>query len=287
MLTLRLYVPGFGRVLGKLFAKSQNEHQATVKDMVRKRINKTEYDHRGDFMDHIMRAKTAQAELTDAELAANADLLMIAGSETTATLLAGVTYLLLSNPFKLHRVITEVRSAFSTAESITFATATSRLPYMLACLTEALRLYPPVPIVIFRETLPTQPAGTLISGHTVPPNTKVGVPQLAAYHSSRNFHRPTSFLPERWLPAATQDATSEFYADRRDVHRPFSTGPRDCIGRNLAFHEMRIIMARLLWEFDLALEDEEEMNGGWRDQKVRIFWDKKPLMVRLKKRRDV
>lgn len=66
------------------------------------------------------------------------------GSETTATLLAGVTYLLLSNPHALQKLTEEVRSTFSDESEINM-TSVNQLTYMLACLNEAMRVYPPVP----------------------------------------------------------------------------------------------------------------------------------------------
>ena len=78
-------------------------------------------------------------------LAANASLLIIAGSETTATLLSGATYLLLKHPEALKKLTEEVRSTFKSEEEIILSSVSS-LEYMLACLNEAMRVYPPVPI---------------------------------------------------------------------------------------------------------------------------------------------
>ena len=111
--------------------------------------------------------------------------------------------------------------------------------------------------------------------------TRVGVHQLAAYHSPLNFHDPLSFHPERWLPEEYNDSSSPFHDDRRDVHKPFSYGRRDCIGRNLAFLEMRLIIALLVWNFDLELG---EGMDGWEKQKIFGLWEKPPLKVHIRKR---
>ena len=68
-------------------------------------------------------------------LLGNASVLVIAGSETTATLLAGVTYLLLRHPEAMKKVVDEVRSSFKSEEDITL-TSVGNLTYMLACLNE-------------------------------------------------------------------------------------------------------------------------------------------------------
>lgn len=63
------------------------------------------------------------------------------------------------------------------------------------------------------------------------------------------------------------------------VFNPFSTGPRDCIGKNLAYAEIRLIMSRLLWNFDIELVDGYEK---WNEnQRVFFVWQKGPLMVKL------
>lgn len=98
------------------------------------------------------------------KLEANASLLIIGGSETTATLLSGVTYLLLTNPATLDRLTEEVRSAFSNGQEIDLISV-SKLTYMLACLDEALRMYPPVPQGLPR-VVPR--GGGVIAGHAVP-----------------------------------------------------------------------------------------------------------------------
>jgi cytochrome P450 len=74
------------------------------------------------------------------------------------------------------------------------------------------------------------------------------------------------------------DPTSPFFHDRREVHRPFSVGPRDCIGRNLAYHEMRLIMAKILFNFDMKLHSSCD---SWDNQRVFGIWEKPPLKVYL------
>jgi len=106
-------------------------------------------------------------------LRTNASLLVVAGSETTATLLSGVTFLLLSNPDKMTKLVEEVRSSFKSDDEITLLSV-GNLHYMLACLNEALRCYPPVPIGMPREV---PKGGAQIAGHPVP--EKVGFASVA------------------------------------------------------------------------------------------------------------
>lgn len=75
---------------------------------------------------------------------------MVGGSETTATLLSGLTYLFLTNPDKMAKAIAEVRAL--PKDGLTF-NGVVRLSYLQACLEETLRLYPPVPVAMPRETV--------------------------------------------------------------------------------------------------------------------------------------
>lgn len=122
---------------------------------------------------------------------------------------------------------------------------------MLACLDEALRIYPPVPGAFPRDV---PPGGDYIGDTWVPDNTVVAVTQYAAYHSSDNFYLPNEFIPERWLD------DERFKDDNKAAFQPFSVGPRNCVGRNLAYFEMRIVLARLLYNFDLVKLDPKSVS---------------------------
>lgn len=100
----------------------------------------------------------------------------------------------------------------------------------------------------------------------------------AAYWSPTNFHDAAAFRPERWLPESTRNPSSPFYNDNRAVLQPFSVGPRNCIGRNLAYNEMRLILARVLWNFDIELCEESK---AWNEQKAYLLWEKPALMCLL------
>jgi cytochrome P450 len=97
--------------------------------------------------------------------------------------------------------------------------------------------------------------------------------QWPANHSARNFKDPESFVPERWL------GHDEYKDDNRAVFQPFSVGPRNCLGKNLANAEMRLILAKMVYSLDW------ELAPGSRDWdkrcKVHALWTKPPLEVRF------
>ena len=110
------------------------------------------------------------------------------------------------------------------------------------------------------------------------PQTVLNPHQLAANLMDWNVHRPNDFLPQRW--PSHSDPKSEFAGDDRAACQPFSLGTRNCIGKNLAYAEMRLILAKVLWHFDLSAG--EGMEGDWFDQKTWAVRWKKPVWVKLR-----
>ncbi|MCJ1379675.1 hypothetical protein MMC17_002777 [Xylographa soralifera] len=210
-----------------LMPKSIVQKQLTkfniIIDRVKQRVSTTLEPSRPDFLSYIIKHNERKADgLSDTEVISNASLFVTAGTETVATLLSGLTYLLIKNSQALKTLTKEVRSSFEHESDVTIQNV-SHLGYLNACIQEALRLYPPVP-----EGLPriVPPEGDVICGQWVPGNTFVQVSSYAANLSPSNFTSPTVFLPERWLPSSPP----EFQDDKKGACQPFSVGPRNCIG---------------------------------------------------------
>ncbi|KAI1485224.1 cytochrome P450 [Biscogniauxia mediterranea] len=206
-------------------------------------------------------------QLTLGDMHINAELFMSAGTETTASLLTGLTYYLLKNPDKLKILVDEIRGKFRGNEEITFE-ALAGMPYLNACIREGLRVYPPVPTNVPREIAE---GGNFVLGKWLPAGTRVSVHHQATYRSPANFKNPDKFAPERWL------GDPEYKDDNREAHQPFNVGPRNCLGMNMAWHEMRLLLAKMLFNFDIETDEGPE----WLDQDVYIIWDRKPLVCRL------
>jgi cytochrome P450 len=112
--------------------------------------------------------------VTQQEFQSTVATMIIAGSETTATLMSGVTYYLLRDAERMAKLKFEIRNAFSSAEEIDFISV-NKLPYLLACLDEGLRIYPPVADTFPRNTGQTE---QIICGKIVP----AGVSTLNSKH---------------------------------------------------------------------------------------------------------
>ncbi|EON61526.1 hypothetical protein W97_00741 [Coniosporium apollinis CBS 100218] len=260
------------RLAPRSLKEKRRAHSQYTNDRVDRRLKKE--TSRPDIWSLVL-SQSGDKCLSVGEMHSNANIFMIAGTETTATLLSGLTFYLLKTPATMDRLVNEIRSAFADTKEITMERL-AQLKYLNACVEEGLRMYPPVPIGLPRVT---PPEGTEICGRFVAGGTSVYVSQFAAYRNPKNFHSPDSFIPERWL--GEDEESSE---DNKQVLQPFSLGPRGCLGKNMAYHEIRLILAKVLWHFDLVLCSQSER---WADQKVYSLWEKQPLMCRLTPKREV
>ncbi|PVH86386.1 cytochrome P450 [Cadophora sp. DSE1049] len=258
---------------GEVDAQTEEYTFATKKVKARIQAGETK---KADFMSYILKHNDERG-MTMPEIESNAVLLILAGSETTATFLSGVTYCLLMNPPYYAKLRDIIRATFSDEASIT-PQVLNQIEFFTACIEEAFRIYPPVP----QSGLPriTAPEGSFVDGRFVPGNTVVIVPQLPTYMSDNNFADPKKFAPERWLKG--DECPERYRGDNRKAMQPFSIGPRNCIGMNLAYFEIRLIFARMLWNFDFELMADSR---DWMDQKTFTLWEKKNLNVRLTPRR--
>jgi cytochrome P450 len=155
------------------------------------------------------------------EYHSTAQLLMTAGTDTSAIGLSGTLYYLLTNPDCLAKVTEEIRSAFSSMDDVTYE-ALARQKYLDATLKEGMRLYPPVPTGPPRVTpMP----GLDICNYWIPGGVNVHVPHYATSRFPAHFTAPDSFHPERWL------GDNNFQHDRLDAVQPFNYGPQNCLGQ--------------------------------------------------------
>ena len=118
---------------------------------------------RNDFMTYVLRYNDEKG-MSVPEIEATLRVLVVAGSETTATALSGMIRNLLRNPDTMKHVIKEIRNSFRHASEIT-AERVSELEYLGAVIEEGLRLCPPVALGMPRLVLA---GGAEISGHWLP-----------------------------------------------------------------------------------------------------------------------
>lgn len=91
----------------------------------------------------------------------------------------------------------------------------------------------------------------------------------------RNFFpSPNTFLPERWLNAGQQALLLPGIFDNAvhntDAFIPFSQGPASCVGKHLAYQEMRMVVCLLVRRFEMRFEDGYDAQL-WEDELMDYF----------------
>ena len=110
--------------------------------------------------------------------------------------------------------------------------------------------------ILPREVLP---GGITIDGTFFPPGVDIGVPIYALQHSSEYHSQPFEYIPERWLvdddiqPGEIGSADS--VARTKNAFCPFSLGPRGCVGKGMAYKELMVVVARLVFMFDMRIAE--------------------------------
>ncbi|KAG6357388.1 hypothetical protein INS49_013265 [Diaporthe citri] len=262
----KVFTTVFPGLLKKLIEDTRR-HEANTMDLVQKRINQT--TDRKDFLTKILEHRQTD-NLSDAQIAAHSSDFVIAGSETTATALSCITYYLQRSPEILHTLQKEIRTSFKSYGEISDA-STATLEYLKAVILEGMRMYPPLPFPLPR-VVPRE--GGIVDGHFVPGGTVVSTNPLAASMSAENFHDPWVFDPKRWMDTKNNDIL--------DASQPFSLGSRICMGQSLGWMEMRTILAKMHYKYDLELVDN---SLDWHAQsEMHTLWQKPVMNVVVRPR---
>ncbi|PUE49888.1 hypothetical protein B9Z45_15260 [Limnohabitans sp. 2KL-17] len=176
--------------------------------------------------------------LSEQELHDQTMVMFQAGHETTATAMVWWSGLIARRPDVAKHIHNEVDTVLQ-GEPPTPATL-QQLPWLQASLKEALRLYPPAPLLFTRRACQDVTVGpwTLPKGHLI------AFTPYVIQRDARWFDSPHEFKPERFLPGAPDTP--------RGAWIPFGTGPRVCIGQHFAMFEMGLIGAMLMQRFSLT-----------------------------------
>jgi len=108
----------------------------------------------------------------------------------------------------------------------------------------------------------------------------VSLQQWSLFRDPKGFHDPLKFCPERWLPS-TMTPANPFFNDQRQAVQPFSLGPRSCMGKSLAWAEMRLVLAKLLLAFEFEAAG---IPVKWEELRTFLLVEKRPLTFRLRER---
>lgn len=222
---------------------------------------------RRDIFSFLLHAKDPESGdgMPMAELWMEANTLIVAGSDTTSTTLSAALHYLLHNTDTLRRLESEIRSTFTSTEEILMGPEMQSCTYLRACIDETMRMTPPVGGVLPRQVLPGGLAIPAL-GLELPAGIDVGVPIYAIHHHAEFVTSPFTFDPSRWIPAAEGEKSHEQDRDAlMAVFTPFSLGHRACLGKPLVYMELCIAIARIVFDFDMRLSEEQHVSEFVKD----------------------
>jgi cytochrome P450 len=175
--------------------------------------------------------------------------------------MSGTLFLLVHHPAALARLTDELRVTFSNDDEIHMGQQLNSCKFLQACINESLRLLPSVPNFPLRVV---QEGGMQIDKEFIPAGSTVSTSIYTLQRNPRYFSAPDYFQPARWL-ANSEDETGEgALGTNREGFCPFSYGPRSCVAWRLAWTELNISIARILFRYDMRLAPEISCCGGAR-----------------------
>lgn len=208
---------------------------------------------------------------------------IFAGSDTTAISLRSLFYYLLRNPRCLSRLraeIDEMDKRGELSKIVTFAES-QKMPYMQACLKEAMRMHPAVGLLLERIV---PEGGIAIAGYHIPNGTVIGANPWVVTRDRKIYGEDADdFRPERWLDLwkvvdGDSQADSQSVIDAKEKLKSmernflaFGMGSRTCLGKNVSLLEMNKLVPQMfrLYDFELV-----EPDGEW---KVENYWFAKQI----------
>ena len=209
---------------------------AYLRGMVRDRVvqRRRTGERHDDLLSLMLDATDPEtgAALDEGDIADNILTFIAAGHETTALALTWTFFLLSRHPEIEARVLSEIQAV--TAGQPLDASKVASLSYTRMVIQEAMRIYPPAPVVVRQST-----RNISIGGEEITPADTVILPIYAVHHHKLLWDEPERFDPDRFTPEAVKSR-------HRYSYLPFGAGPRICIGMGFALLEAAAILGTLL-----------------------------------------
>lgn len=197
--------------------------------------------------------------------------LLIAGHDTSTALLAWTFYLLGQHPDAMAKVKAEVDSVLGVERRPPTPDQVSSLVYTDLVIKESLRLYPPIHVGNRKLT-----EDMTIYGCPIHAGNRLMYSIYLSHRDQEAWRDPDAFIPERF---------DRQHGDERPplAYVPFGGGPRNCIGAAFAQVESKVVIARILQEFDLTL-----LNGDRIRPHMGATLEPRPgVLMRLRRRTSI
>lgn len=245
ILNLRAFIRG-PSWMPRFFRRATKDTAADIRRLITDLTEKRMFDIDAgtapdDLATKIMTTQDPQTGQTFSteEMVDQVAIFFLAGHETSASALAWTLYLMAMHPDWQDRLADEAG-----ALSTDFASV-SKLRLSRDVFREALRLYPPVPMMVRETTCPET-----LRGRDAPVGSQIVLSPWHLHRHARLWDNPDGFDPTRW-------GTDNGKTCARDAYIPFSSGPRVCTGAGFAMVEGTVLLSMLLRDFRFELTDHE------------------------------
>ncbi|XP_008810710.2 cytochrome P450 71A1-like [Phoenix dactylifera] len=168
--------------------------------------------------------------------------LFVAGTDTSYIALEWAMAELVRSPKRLKIVQDEVREILGNKSKVK-EDDISKMSYLKAVIKESLRLHPPLPLLVPRESL----EATKLQGYEIPRNTRILVNAWSIGQDPTSWEEAREFRPERFLNNLIDFKGNDFH------FIPFGAGRRICPGMHFAISTIELALANLLYRFDWNL----------------------------------
>ncbi|XP_021957663.2 cytochrome P450 9e2 [Folsomia candida] len=189
-----------------------------------------------------VKGQVSTADLLDDDgIVSNCVLFILAGFDTTQSLLLFCAYALAIYPEIQEKLRTEVEAVLDENDGDFTYDSIHKMTYLDMVINETLRFYPPAPTTDRACTQDCSLPGTDI---TIKKGEVVIVPIFGIHHDERYYPEPEKFDPERFSPENKGKINTYAFL-------PFGQGPRNCIGMRFALTEVKLAIAQLVHNFDI------------------------------------
>jgi cytochrome P450 len=241
-----LYFPALQKMIGlSTLWEIQQRRQDQADQLIYQEIQERRENpdpSRTDILSLLMSARDEDGQpMTDVELRDELMTLLVAGHETTATAIAWALYWIHKLPEVRQKLLAELDTLGENPDS----NAIFKLPYLTAVCNETLRIYP-VGMLTFARRVKTP---IVVDSYELEPGTVILGSIYLTHHREDIYPNSKQFNPERFIEK--QFSPYEFL--------PFGGGARRCIGLAFAQFEMKLVLAKILSNWEMELADTREV----------------------------
>ncbi|XP_031254194.1 cytochrome P450 71B2-like [Pistacia vera] len=246
---------GYYSKLEKVCHELDTFYQQIINDHLKPEGGRTKQEHK-DIIDVMLKIERdqiqsgRQAQLTRDSIKAVIMDIFLAGVDTSASTVVWAMAELARNPRAMKKAQDEVRNHIGKKGRVTEADI-NKLECLKLIIKETLRLHPPAPLLLPRETM----SHFKVNGYDIYPKTLMQVNVWAIGRDPNCWSKPEEFIPERFIDSSFD------YKGQNFEYLPFGAGRRSCPGIHMGLITSELALANLLYCFDWKLPDGMKEEG--------------------------